>query len=106
MATYQILFHGFGFDVSLDDDSESISGFYTTRRVGADGPNDAYLVALERLRSEETTKSLISQSLANGGSPQFEAEEIIEVPFWRRLFGRVPEGFIFYTDSEEEESPR
>ena len=105
MGTYQILFHGFGFQGSLDGDPGGIAGFYTARRVRADGPDEAYLTALELLKSEEKTKSLVDESVSNGSNPRFEAEEIFEVPFWSRMFGRYPKGFIFYDDSDESDEP-
>ncbi len=104
MGTYQILFHGFGFDVSLDGESGAIAGFYTARRVKADGPDAAYLTALDLLKSEDKTKSLIDESVSNGANPRFEAEEIFAVPFWSRIFGRYPKGFIFYDDSEDDDA--
>ncbi|MDX1681232.1 MAG: hypothetical protein R3242_10935 [Akkermansiaceae bacterium] len=104
MATYQILFHGYGFKASLDKDLDPIVGFYTPRRVNADNPDEAYIKALELLKSEEQTKSLISESVSNGANPKFEADEIYEVSFWERLIGRCPTGFIFYDDSEDPEA--
>lgn len=101
LETYQILFHGSGFNVALDGDEGGIAGFYTARRVRAESSDAAFLLALENLKSEEKTKSLISESISNGGHPRFEAEEIFEVPFWSRLFGSCPQGFIFYDDAEE-----
>ena len=101
METYQILFHAYGLKVSIDSEADSIAGFYTARRVRAENPDDAYLAALSILRSEEKTKSLVDESLAKGAEPKFEAEEIFEVSFWRRLFSRPPVGFVFYDDSDE-----
>jgi len=101
MGTYQILFHGFGFDVSIDGDSGAIIGFYTARRVKVDNPDEAYLTALDLLKSEEKTKSLIDESVSNGANPRFEAEEIFKISFWSRIFRPCPKGFIFYGDSEE-----
>jgi len=101
METYQILFHGYGFKVARDGEPNSIAGFYTARRVQAENPDDAYLTALDLLRSEEKTKSLLDESAERGAEPKFEAEEIFEVSFWRRVFSRPPGGFVFYDDSEE-----
>ncbi|MBK1828583.1 hypothetical protein [Haloferula rosea] len=101
METYQILFHGHGFKVSIDGEPNSIAGFYTARRVQAQNPDDAYLAALKLLQSEQKTKSLVDESVARGATPKFEAEDIFEVGFWRRLFSRPPIGFVFYDDSDE-----
>ncbi|GAA5496430.1 hypothetical protein Rhal01_02613 [Rubritalea halochordaticola] len=104
MNTYQILFHGYGFDVVVDGESGAISGFYTTRRIKAGSPEEAYLAALSSLKEEEKTKALMDESLSNGGQPNFDAEHISEVSLLNRLFGRSPKGFIFYSDSEEPEN--
>jgi hypothetical protein len=101
MGTYQILFHGSEFNVALDGEEGAIAGFYTARRVKAESSDDAFLAALQILKSEEKTESLINESISNGSNPRFEAEEIFEVPFWSRIFGRYPKGYIFYDDTEE-----
>jgi uncharacterized SAM-binding protein YcdF (DUF218 family) len=107
MRTYQILLHGYGFKVSIHGEANRIAGFYTSRRVRSENPDDACLAALDLLRSEEKTKSLVDASLANGAVPRFEAEEVMEVSFWRCLLSRPPGGFVFYDDSDanDDEAP-
>ncbi|MBL9115091.1 MAG: hypothetical protein JNJ83_08785 [Verrucomicrobiaceae bacterium] len=45
--TYQLLIHGHGFNVAIDDASGKIRGFFTARRIKASSHDEALRLGLE-----------------------------------------------------------
>jgi hypothetical protein len=85
-------------------DTAAIRGFYTTRRVLADGPEEAEAKAIEILQQEEKYKWLIDatrRKLGEHATVQCDAECIGRISWFRwHFFKRLP-GFAFYSDEEE-----
>ncbi|MFW5697171.1 MAG: hypothetical protein ACOCX1_01270 [Fimbriimonadaceae bacterium] len=101
MELCQVLIHGHGFRVQMNSEDIPITGFYTTRRVKANGPQHARLVAIELVQKEPETKSLVQESISKGAKPSFDTEKVARISFWQRLFGKYPKGFVFYAEEEE-----
>jgi hypothetical protein len=96
MSKYRVLISGENFLLNFDGQVQKL-GFYVTRVVDAQNPNDAELAAVDLVRRDSRLKgNVLNQS---DDPPMLYAEEIEEVE--ESSDGEnVDTGFSWFTDGE------
>ncbi len=100
---WEILFHGYGFLVEMED-GDTLTGFYTARRIRANSQREAEIEALRALWKEEKIQALLEETReATGNSTSFQivADETALISWYQWTFGSYAKGLIFYGPPEE-----
>src|SRR5262249_22917449 len=100
---FQVTLHGSGLSVPVEGD-KPIRGFFTVRRVLADGPDDAERRAVALLEKEERYRGLLEatrKELGNLDGFRLRLENVGELSWLRWHFSRHSTSFIFYQDDEK-----
>lgn len=99
MPSYQVILRGQGIELPVEGEAQPIVGFYTTRAVTAQNPEDAVRIASEIVAAEWRDGEYAA--LNRGGSPILSAERVFGLSILRRWFGK-PKGYSFYTREDTE----
>ena len=99
MKKYMLMLKGRNFRIEIDGKLEKL-GFYTTRWVEAQNPEDAELEALDLVRQDVSLKASVRND--RDDPPMIYLEELCEVERFEGI--NVPgAGYSFYPDKEEDE---
>ncbi len=94
MAYFRVSFQGKGIRLPFDDGDPAI-GFFTTRVVQANSPEDAADVA-RRVVLAEWRDGGAYAAVNTGEIPRLSVESVVGLGLVRGLFGRKPAGYTFY----------
>ena len=95
MPKYSVLLEGENFPLKLEGETR-LYGFYTTRRVKAENEEQAELIAVAEVKSDESLLSSIDREFEV--EPKIFLESISKISWWSRL---KKTGYTFYPmDSE------
>lgn len=96
MAKYYVLINGQNFLVDKRGQIRKY-GFFTTRCVDADGPQQAEVSAISLLRRNQSLKKMVRN--AEGDQPMLYVEEVAQVEPFHSL-PRSEQGFSWYPEDE------
>jgi hypothetical protein len=87
---YQVMLRGENFEIESEDEVQNL-GFYTTRIVKAESPQEAEIKAIELVKNDPWLKEpIVSDS---SFTPMIYLETIDEAKWWKRLGGK---GYTFW----------
>ena len=96
MPFFCVILHGDG--IALEDETDTIIGFYTTRVVYANDKDVAVEKAKKKVLKEWTNGKY--SKFNTGNNPRFDVDKIFEVGIWGAFFEkRSRSGYTFYTEN-------
>ena len=85
---------------ALDAACETITGFYTTRRIRAANASDAVVKAKAVVLDEWQTEKYAS--INQGSLPSLTEDTVYSIPIWEFMFPRFPtRGYTFYAGDKK-----
>lgn len=84
----------------FEDAATPVIGFFTTRQVKADSPQDAELAVLECIRADWRKGGCFAEA-NRGGVPTLVVEAIWEVGRMTAWFRRSPRGYCFFLSTDD-----
>jgi hypothetical protein len=98
MKRFKVKLHGKNFFLNLDGEPKKL-GFYTTRFVKAENPQQAEKIAVILTHhNPNLRKTLLNE---NDDRPKINVEEIKEIGFLKFFAKKSTAGFVFYSEYEE-----
>lgn len=96
MPFFRVMLSGTGISIPLEDASDPVIGFFTTRDVFAQNADQAEAKAVELVLKHWTPGG--SYAAANQGAiPTLTLDKLWRVSYLYGLFGRKPSGYSFYS---------
>ena len=90
MKKYSVMLRGENFEINIEGKVDNL-GFYTTRIVKANSPEEAEQKAVELIKNDDNLIQIIQPNSQE--TPMIYLESMSEVPWWRRVGGS---GYSFW----------
>ena len=98
MKRFEVKLHGKNFLFNLDGELKKF-GFYATKFVTAENPQEAEKIAIILIRQNPNLRDTVLNE--NADRPTINLEEIKEVNFLKFFAKKSTTGFTFYSEDEE-----
>ena len=94
MPKYAVMLEGKNFPVIVEGHTE-LWGFYTTRKVKANDPQEAEHLAVELIKNDSSLTDMLDQT--HNVEPMIFLDSIYHLSWWKRLGGK---GYSFFNMEE------
>jgi hypothetical protein len=98
MKRFEVKLHGKNFLLNLDGELKKF-GFYATKFVKAENPQEAEKIAIILIRQNPNLRDTVLNE--NADRPTINLEEIKEINFLKFFAKKSTTGFTFYPEDEE-----